>query len=97
MATKIEMVEAIVARGKTIRVGQGRTEVSDADGKIVGFPKPAKSYTAGEKITLPADEAVWLRKTGFLVDPKAEVIEVGNGPQFSPSDGPTIQAGMTSI
>ena len=95
MAAKIDMVDAIVARGKTVRVGQGRTEPTDANGNPQGNIKPAKFYTAGDKITLTADEAEWLRKCGFLVDPSAEVIPVGDGPQFSPADGPTVQAGMS--
>lgn len=49
-------------------------------------------YGPGEPLLLPESEVGRLRARGFLVDPSAPEVPVGNGPTFSPSAGPLITA-----
>ena len=75
-ATK--MVDAVVAHGRSLRVG--------ADGKT-------KTYLAGESVKLPADEIAGLKTLGFLVDSEAVVIPTADGPTFGTNEGPKVEAG----
>lgn len=79
MASPKEPTERLVAA----TVARGRT-VHDLDGK---------RHIAGEEVSLPADEVKRLRGLGFLVDPKAPVIRLANGPSFGSAGGPRIQRG----
>ncbi|WP_434715507.1 hypothetical protein [Paraburkholderia sp. A3RO-2L] len=61
-------------------VARGRTIT--IDGKQVG---------PGEEVSLPASEIAQLRKAGFLTTPGEAELPRGDGPVFSPSDGPTVK------
>jgi hypothetical protein len=62
-------------------VARGRT-VLDMDGK---------RRQAGAEIELPAEDVKRLRGIGFLVDPKAPVIPLADGPGFGSVTGPRIR------
>lgn len=62
-------------------VARGRT-VHDLDGKRL---------RAGEEIELPAEDVARLRGTGFLVDPKAPVIPLADGPSFGSVGGARVR------
>ena len=50
-----------------------------------------KSFSSGDKVSLPADEILRLTNLGYLVNPDARAIETGNGPTFSIESGPGIK------
>jgi hypothetical protein len=66
-------------------------EVEVARGRTVYAGSRHKPVSAGGKIKIDADEAAWLRRQGFLIDPKAELIPIGDGPNFGTKEGPTIK------
>jgi hypothetical protein len=67
-------------KGARATVARGRTVSVDG-----------KSYGPGEEVTLAAGEIAQLRKAGFLTSPGEVELPRGDGPVFSPSDGPTIK------
>jgi hypothetical protein len=89
----VKMVTATVAPRKTVYVGAEKKTIWDADSKRdVPQVKASQPKGPGEQIELPEDEIIRLRKLGFLTDPDAEQIAVGNGPTFGTAGGPTVQA-----
>jgi hypothetical protein len=66
-----------------------KTKAIVAKGRTVYVGR--KPVHAGDEIELATDEAAWLRSNGFLVDPEATPIPVGDGPNFGSSEGPTVK------
>lgn len=67
-------------KGARATVSRGRTVTVDG-----------KAYGPGEEVSLPSAEIAQLRKAGFLVTPGEVELPRGDGPVFSPEDGPTIK------
>ena len=86
-----QLVEAVVARGRTVYAGARIASAPGADGKAVEVLVKAAPVATGGKIKLPADEVAWLRLTGHLEDPGVESIPFGDGPNFGTSGGPTVK------
>lgn len=90
MGAPEKMVQVEVAAGRTLYTPGVPVEIKD--GSKVTF-----QYTAGEyhgpkaKVMVSQADAKLLRAQGFVYDPDATVIAVGDGPSFAPEDGPTIQ------
>ena len=66
-------------------------EVEVAKGRTVYDGSLKRPVGAGSKMKLEKSEAVWLRSHGFLVDPGAEVIPIGDGPNFGTTEGPSVK------
>lgn len=60
-------------------VARGRTVTIDG-----------KNFGPGEEVSLPADEIKQLRASGHLATPGVVEAPRGDGPVFSPDDGPTV-------
>ncbi|TCK39652.1 hypothetical protein B0G84_4992 [Paraburkholderia sp. BL8N3] len=67
-------------KGARATVARGRTVSIDG-----------KTYGPGEEVSLAPAEIAQLRKSGFLTTPGEVELPRGEGPMFSPSDGPTIK------
>lgn len=88
----VQSIEAVVAAGRTLYLPVEPTLVESSDGKKTLFPGRPTTVAAGKSVRLPVDEVKRLRGLGFLVDPDAEEVESGNGPNFTSSDGPAVKA-----
>ncbi len=71
-----DLIEATVARGRTIMHGAATVIGKGADGKDIHDPK-VTHFGPGDKVRLPRDEVMRLRESGYLVDPDAPVIPRG--------------------
>jgi len=83
MATNEKMVDAVVARNRTIH---DRILVKGKDGKPDEVVDVIK--TAGQKVRLPESEVVRLRELGYLVPEKVEEVKL---------EGAQITGGQVSI
>lgn len=75
-----KMVDGVVAKGRTIRIGNPAGE--DGQVRVAG---------PGEKVSLSKDDAAWLMSCGFLEDSGAVAIPTADGPSFGTIEGPTVQ------
>jgi hypothetical protein len=78
------MVQAIVARGRSVIVPTGKRKVvgQDKDGNRIYGPT-SKMIGPNQQIMLPADEVKSLRDLGYLFDPDKIAPPSGEGPKFS--------------
>jgi hypothetical protein len=83
MATNEKMVDAVVARNRTIH---DRILVKGKDGKPDEVVDVIK--TAGQKVRLPESEVARLRELGYLVPEKVEEVKL---------EGAQITGGQVSI
>lgn len=71
-------VEIVVAKGRTIYSGSHK----DSRPRFVA---------AGEKLSIPAEDAEWLKAQGFIHSDDAHQVESGPGPRFGSDEGPQIK------
>ena len=71
---------AAEAKAARATVARGRTVVVDG-----------KRYGPGDEVQLPTPEIAHLRKVGYLTTPGEIEPPRGDGPVFTPSEGPTIK------
>lgn len=88
-ANKSELVEAVVAPGRSVHLEVQKYPVWNGE-KMIEASRPGKAAGPGEIIMLPQPEAERLQALGFLVKPGVPALPTGNGPTFSASDGPSI-------
>lgn len=72
-AAQVKMVTAAVARGHTVTIGDRPKDGARSGLRLCG---------PGTIVSLPEDEAARLMDLGFLQNPQAEQIPVGEGPLF---------------
>lgn len=70
---------AVAEKPARATVARGRTVTVDG-----------KNFGPGEEVSLPADEIKQLRISGHLTTPGVVEPPRGDGPVFSPEDGPTV-------
>lgn len=88
------MEEGVVARGRTILVPDPHKKT------LAGYNQEGKpvqravfnEYGPGKTVNLPSEEIKSLRKLGFLIDPDAQEIEVGPGPNYTEAGSATKRA-----
>ncbi|MBD1412862.1 hypothetical protein NUJ30_08415 [Burkholderia contaminans] len=61
-----------------------------APGRTLSGPD-GETYGPGAEVELAVAEVKELRAAGFLVDPKAEAVKRGNGPNYSGDRRPTVK------
>lgn len=71
---------AAEAKAARATVARGRTVIVDG-----------KRYGPGEEVQLPASEVVHLRKVGYLTVLGVAEPPRGDGPVFTPHEGPTVK------
>ncbi|MDA8230153.1 MAG: hypothetical protein M0006_02320 [Magnetospirillum sp.] len=71
--------EGAAPETETVTVAPGRTVWNGG-----------RKHGPGDSLGVEAAEAKRLRALGFLVDPAAPALPVGQGPTFSPAEGPTV-------
>ena len=73
-----------VAKGRTVLAPTKERRVAGygAEGKPI-YRTVDKAYGPGQEVTLPEEEILHLRRTGFLIDPDAEAPNYGDGPVYA--------------
>jgi hypothetical protein len=74
-----------VARGRTIYVPDPRRKTFQGRKGDTGeeiFTPALVPFTEGQELDIPAEEVPHLRQAGYLVDPNAPALPLGNGPSY---------------
>lgn len=93
--TAAHTIRATVARGRTVMVADGESEVVGygPDGKPLMSARK-RAYQFGEEVTLPAQEVEHFRKLGYLIDPDVkEVPREGTSINEGDQEGPRVHIG----
>lgn len=90
MGAAEKMVQVEVAAGRSLYTPGRPVEVKDGS-KVTYEPTAGKHHGPKSKLSVSESDAEMLREQGFIYDPKATVIASGDGPSFTPDDGPTVQ------
>ncbi len=72
----------MAAESKATRATVARGRTLNVDGK---------RYGPGDEVQLPASEVAHLRRIGYLTTPGEVEPARGDGPVFTPSEGPTVK------
>lgn len=80
---EVKLARGTVAKGRTVfaPTSDRRVVTHTREGEPV-YRFVEKAHGPGQEVTLPEEEILHLRRTGFLVDPNAEAAAVGIGPNF---------------
>lgn len=77
---------------------QGQTDGKKSEGAVKAIVAPGRTLSfpgeqcgPGAEVRLPQEEVVRLRALGYLVDPAAKPLPVGNGPTFGTTEGPNVK------